>query len=69
MTPEFEKRLEEKMNLYYLSCDSDNRADFKRAARWAYQQGIRDAVEKLRQGDWHGLADTLEREMMRGEEE
>lgn len=54
MTPEFEKRLEDESNRYMKQeCPRQmNRKDIREAyrigAHWGYQQGIRDALYKLR---------------------
>lgn len=77
MTPEFEKRLEEAAHNYVRSQiegadDYVIRKDiemFKEYFKAGYQQGIRDAVEKLRQADEYNLALMIERELLGGEEE
>lgn len=64
MTPEFEKRLEEQAISHarqnedkFLPVELANMPwalavdAFQSGARWAYQQGIRDVLEKLRSRD------------------
>lgn len=71
MTSEFEKRLEEALE---MPRDPELREACIRFSNWAYQQGIRDVLEKLRGAkpeDFKPLpvtpnmwADWLEREML-----
>ena len=78
MTPEFEKKLEKEIEDQCYSMPPVTKVYFNYGARWAYQQGILDCLEKLRSDpliDGRRLeqeadlwADWLESEMMGGEE-